>query len=219
MSVVPFPRRPEPDTLAFAIGARVDLRVGALAAGVVRPRGPPEDLLAFSRLARLLRAARMTWKERGAHAALILSIPADAQPELDADFLDAAAVEAGCTRPAFGFELDERALVATGGELAEGLRARGWNVSLRADPQCPLPFGTRARALYAELVVDAPDTPDPYLALDRKAASPMDRRILAAKQAGLVITAASVHGGAQARLLAIAGFDRGGGPFAESGLR
>ena len=47
----------------------------------------------------------------------------------------------------------------------------------------------------------------------------LGRRVLAAKAAGLVITAETVRTSAQARVLAIAGFDRGGGPFAEAGLR
>ncbi len=220
MNVIPFPRQaePAPEPLAFAIGARVDLRVGALAAGIVRPRGALDEAFGFSNLARLIRGARMAWRERGAHAALMLSIPREAQPSLEAELLHDAAIEAGCTRPSFGFELDERALVPTGGGLAEDLRARGWSVALRADPACPLPFGTRARALYAELVIDAPDAPDPYLALDQDR-SPLGRRLLAARNAGLVITASCVRSAAQARTLAMAGFDRGGGPFAEAGLR
>ncbi len=37
--------------------------------------------------------------------------------------------------------------------------------------------------------------------------------------AGLVISAETVRSASQARMLAMAGFDRGGGPFAEAGLR
>ena len=218
-NVVPFPNRPEPEPLAFAIGARVDLRVGAVAAGVIRPRGAPGDVARFTTLARLLRAARMTWRERGLHAGLTLSVPTEAQAELTADLLDAAATEAGCTRPLFMFELDERTLVANDGSLADGLRSRGWSIALRADPDCPLPFGARARNLYAELVVDAPSAPDPYLALKRRDWTPTERRILAAKEAGLIVTAAIINDAMQARALVAAGFDRGGGPFAEAGLR
>lgn len=219
MNVVPFRPRAEPEPLAFAIGARVDLRVGALAAGVVRPRGETRDALQYSNLARLLRAARMTWKERGLHAPLTLALPGDIQNELDADFLSEAANEAGATRQALAFELCERGVVNDGAALAEGLRARGWGVVLRADPDCPLPLGTRARALYGELVLQAPEPSDPFLAVEGGDRSPLARRLLAAKAAGLVITAASVRTAAQARTLAIAGFDRGGGPFAEAGLR
>lgn len=218
-NVIPFQSRPEPDALAFTIGARVDLRVGAIAAGVIRPRGLDRDLLNFSTLARLLRAARMAWRERGIHAGLTLAVPAALHSDLEAAMLDEAAVEAGCTRPMFAFELDERELDADGAALAEDLRARGWSIVLRGDPDCPLPMGARARALYAELVVDAPAEPDPYLALRRKEWSPLERRILAAKEAGLVVTAAAVQNAAQARLLAAAGFDRGGGPHAEAGIR
>jgi hypothetical protein len=219
MNVIPFRPRPHAEPLAFTIGARVDLRVGALAAGVVRPRGAATEAFAFSGLARLLRGARMAWLERGAHAQLVLAVPAEIQAALEADLLSEAAIEAGCTRRSLAFELHEREIVAAGPALAEDLRARGWSVVLRGDPECPLPFGVRARALYSELVLDAPPAPDPYLAMDAGDRSPLGRRLIAAKAAGLVITGESVLSAAQARTLAIAGFDRGGGPFAEAGLR
>src|SRR5262245_21742661 len=86
MNVVPLrPRQPAPEPLAFAIGARVDLRVGALVGGVVRPKA--DDAFAFSNLARLLRAARMTWKERGAYTGLTLAIPAQLHASLEAELL------------------------------------------------------------------------------------------------------------------------------------
>ena len=219
MNVIPFRPRQEQEPLAFAIGARVDLRVGALAAGVVRPRGDAQEAFAFSHLARLLRAARMAWRERGIHAPLTLAIPGDVQGELEADALTEAAVEAGCTRRSLSFELCERQIVSHGAALPEALRANGWSVVLRADPDCPLPFGARARALYAELVLAAPENADPFLALENGDRSPLGRRLLAAKGAGLTITADTVRSASQARTLAIAGFDRGGGPFAEAGLR
>lgn len=219
MNVIPFRPRVEHEPLEFAIGARVDLRVGAIAAGVVRPRGDGEDAFQYSNLARLLRGARMAWKERGLYAPLTLALPADSQSDLEADMLSEAANEAGCTRQALSFELCERSIVDHGPALAEELRARGWGVVLRADPACPLPFGARARALYGEIVLAAPEPPDPFLAVDGGDRSPLGRRLLAAKAAGLIITAESVRTTAQARTLAIAGFDRGGGPFAEAGLR
>jgi hypothetical protein len=219
MNVIPFRPRPELEPLAFAIGARVDLRVGALAAGVVRPRDMSSEAFAFSNLARLLRGARMAWRERGAHAPLTLAVPADLHAHLEADLLSEAAVEAGCTRQKLSFELCEHAILAAGPDLAEELRERGWGVVLRGDPDCPLPFGARARALYTELVLDAPESPDPFLAVESGDRSPLGQRLIAAKAAGLVITAEPVRTMAQARVLAIAGFDRGGGPFAEAGLR
>ena len=128
MNVIPFRPRPQAEPLAFAIGARVDLRVGALAAGVVRPMGQPQEAFAYSTLARLVRGARMAWLERGAHAVLTLAVPADIQNSLEADLLSEAAIEAGCTRRTFNFQLNERELVSAGPTLAEALRARGWNV-------------------------------------------------------------------------------------------
>jgi len=217
MNVIPFRPRPEQEPLEFAIGARVDLRVGALAAGVVRPRG--DDAFAFSNLARVLRGARMAWRERGIHAPLTLALPTETQSDLEADALSEAAIEAGCTRRSLSFELCERRIVADGPMLAESLRARGWSVVLRGDPDCPLPFGARARSLYSELVMAPPDNADPFLALEDGDRSPLGRRLLAAKGAGLIITAESVRSASQARTLAIAGFDRGGGAFAEAGLR
>jgi len=219
MNVIPFRPRAEPEPLAFTIGARVDLRIGALASGVVRPRGAPHEAFAFSNLARVLRGARMAWLERGARATLTLAVPPEAQTALEADLLNEAALEAGCTRRNFNFQLNEREIVAQGPGLPEGLRARGWNVVLRGDDECPLPFGVRARTLYSEVVVDAPTQPDPFLALESGDRTPLGRRLLAAKAAGLVVTAESVNTASQARTLAIAGFDRGGGTFAEAGLR
>ena len=45
------------------------------------------------------------------------------------------------------------------------------------------------------------------------------RRVLAAKGADLTITAEGVRDGNHAKALALAGFERGAGPFAEAGLR
>lgn len=218
MTVVPFPR-PSPEPLAFAIGARVDLRVGALTGGVVRPRGEASDVFAYSNLARLLRAARMAWRERGAHAPLSLAIPGDTHRALDPELLSEAALEAGFTRRGLNFELDECALVLAGSAMAERLRAEGWGVALRSDPACPLPLGARTRSLFTELVVEAPQRLDPFLAVQEADRSALGQRLLAAKAAGLVLTAEGVADAAGARALAIAGFDRGGGPFAEARLR
>ncbi|ANP47756.1 hypothetical protein [Candidatus Viadribacter manganicus] len=219
MNVIPFRPRPQSEPLAFAIGARVDLRVGALAGGVIRPFGQPEEAFQYSNLSRLVRGARMAWLERSAPAVLTLAVPHEIQSTLEADMLSEAAIEAGCTRRNFNFQLNERELVKAGAGLAEELRARGWNVVLRGDPECPLPFGARARNLYCELVLQPPPTPDPFLAMDEGDRSPLGRRLLAAKAAGLTITAESVLTASLARTLAIAGFERGGGPFAEAALR
>jgi len=219
MNVVPFPTRPEPEALEFSIGARVDLRIGAVAAGVVRPRSLSADAFAFSVLARTLRSARMSWRERGSHAPLVLALPAELHDRLDGALLSEAAMEAGCTRQKLSFELSETALASYGPALAEDLRARGWPLSLRADPAFPLPLCAKARALYSEIVLDAPLTPDPFLAVQESVGCSLGRRLLAARAAEMTVTADNVQDAGQARMLAIAGFDRGGGPFAEGHLR
>ncbi len=205
--------------MAFVIGARIDLRVGALAGGVVRARGPLDEAFTFTGLARLLRAARMAWKERGHCAPLTLALPAPLHAEVDTDTLCAAAQEAGCTLRSLSFELCERALSKCGPALAEELRARGWSLVLRGDLACPYPLNAYARALFSELVLPTPDAPDPFLAVREADDSLLGRRMLAAKEGGLTLTAENVRSAAQAKALALVGFDRGGGPFAEAGLR
>jgi len=223
MNVIPFPRVQRPiediEPLAFGIGARVDLRIGALSGGVIRPRGPDAAAYTFSGLARLLRAARMTWRERCSNAMLSLSVNGEMLRKLDPELLSEAAVEAGCTRSSLSFELPERDLIEHGPDYADELRGRGWSLSLRGDPECPLPLGAHARQLYFELVLDAPEQPGPFLAIEDADPGLLSRRIAAAKEAGLIICADNVRTAAQARLLAMAGFDRGGGQFAEAGLR
>jgi hypothetical protein len=217
MNVIPFPSRPEPEALEFAIGARVDLRIGALAAGVIRPRGA--GAFAYSTIARTLRGARMAWRSRGAYAPLVLALPLEQTNALAPELLSEAAMEAGCTRQKLAFEIHEQWVLCNGLAIAEDLRARGWPVILRGDEHCPLPLGERARTLFSELVLDAPETPDPFLALESGDRTLFGQRVIVARAAGMVLTAESVRTASQARMLAIAGFDRGGGPFAEAGLR
>ncbi|MET0182560.1 MAG: hypothetical protein ABW199_06720 [Caulobacterales bacterium] len=212
-NIIPFPRQPAREPVSFSLGVRYDLRVGAPASGVVRPLG--EDATSYSGLARVLRAARMTWRTRSACGQLTLVVPEGIHQTMDAETLDAAVIEAGCARRTLTFEFLESEIVSYGPELAIALRARGWGVALNGDPDCPLPFGSKARGLYTELVLDAPDMTNPFLGLDPRDRSPIGRRLLAAKEAGMAITAEHVRSQAQARLLAMAGFDRGSGAFAD----
>ncbi|MDX2237056.1 MAG: hypothetical protein NW203_05795 [Hyphomonadaceae bacterium] len=185
---------------------RLDLRTGLLAAGVVAPP-------ALGALARTLREARRAWSQSGCAAPLSLVAPPDAMERLEADDFDDIAREAGCKTHLLTFELDERALIRRGPALAERLRARGWGVALRGDPECPLPLGQRARAIYTELVLDPPSPLDPFLALDARDRTPLGQRIFAARYAGILLTARSASQ-EDARLLAAMGFDRAGGPCA-----
>lgn len=186
---------------------RIDLRTGLVAAGAL------EAPATLSKLVRTLRDARCAWRAAGFTAPLSFALP-DELLTTDADWICDAAREAGCNPRTLTFELDERALVRCGPMAAEALRARGWGVALVADEDCPTPFGARARALYTELVLAAPNPIDPYLATDPRELSPLGRRLYAAKEAGLIITARTVKSEAHAALLALAGFDRAGGPIA-----
>lgn len=186
---------------------RIDLRTGLVAAGAL---DAPERL---SKLVRTLRDARYAWRAAGFTAPLSFALP-DELLSADAEWICDAAREAGCNPRNLTFELEERALVRSGPFVAEALRARGWGVALIADEDCPMPFGARARALYTELVLEAPNPLDPYLATDPRELSPLGRRLYAAKEAGLIITARSVKSDEHASLLALAGFDRAGGAIA-----
>ncbi len=208
MQVVPFPKAAARAPLLFALGARFDLRIGAPVAGVVRPA---PDTLTFSSLSRVVRAARMAWRQRSALGQISLALPAIAFETIDADTLEAAAIEAGCTRGSVTFEFDEAAMIAARSSMPETLRARGWGVALAGDSACPLPFGAKARNLYTELVIDAPPIDGALFTLGAGDESPLARRILAAKEAGMLVTAEGVESPAHARLLAIAGIDRGAG--------
>jgi len=183
---------------------RIDLRTGMVAAGAL---AAPESL---SKLVRNLRDARYAWRAAGFTAPLSFALP-DELVSTDAEWLSDAAREAGCNPRGLTFELDERAIIRRGPMVAEALRARGWGVALIADEACPTPFGARARALYTELILEAPNPLDPYLATDPREHTPVGRRLYAAKEAGLIITAREVKSEAHASLLALAGFDRAGG--------
>ncbi|MBL8549137.1 MAG: hypothetical protein JNJ73_04065 [Hyphomonadaceae bacterium] len=193
------------ETDAPVLFPRIDLRTGLVASGAL---GPQPNLEA---LGQALKSARRAW--RGAGFVAPLSAPLW-RVDLDAEWLDDVAREAGCTPHSLSFELDETQMQRAGPALAVALRARGWGVTLNTDPDCPLPFGKHARSLYTEILLDAPDQVDPYLALDACTHSPLGRRIFAAKEAGIMVTARTVNDDATASLLALAGFDRAGGKVA-----
>ena len=186
---------------------RIDLRTGLLAAGAL---GACATLSEFSRD---LRRARVAWRAAGFNAPFSAAL----SPELmrcDPEWIADAVREAGLSPRALTFELEETVVVRDGPEFAERLRAQGWGVALACDAACPLPFGKHARALYTEIILDAPAPLDPYLATHSCERSALGRRIYAAREAGLVVTARDVHSDSQAALLALAGFDRAGGPVA-----
>ncbi|MGE0829416.1 MAG: hypothetical protein AB7O04_08710, partial [Hyphomonadaceae bacterium] len=170
--------------------------------------------VSLSALAREVRDARQAWRAAGFTAPFSVALSDELVCGADPEWIADAAREAGCNPRTLTFELDERVLMRAGFAVAESLRARGWGVALVGDPECPLPFGKHARGLYTELILDAPFPLDPYLAVDACERSPLGRRIFAAKEAGLILTARHVRDDAEGALLALAGFDRAGGPIA-----
>jgi hypothetical protein len=144
------------------------------------------------------------------HAGVIAPVAADGG-EAHAAEVDRIAREAGLDPDRLSFEMCERALTRVGTDVAEGLRARGWRLCLVADPDCPLPFGARARSLYQALRLRLGGSAGAISTL-WEAGSPLSRRLHAAKAAGIALVAddLSSHLVSAWRL---AGFDAGDGPF------
>ncbi|MES1204203.1 MAG: hypothetical protein ABUS57_22410, partial [Pseudomonadota bacterium] len=143
---------------------RLDLRTGIVAAGQVEARN-----LGFEQWIEALAAARAVWN--AADRAQPLSAPAPAflfEPGA-ASRLDALLRGAGFGMRSVTIEFDETDLKIVGeaGFAAiERLRARGWGVALACGAACALPIGARLRGLLTEILVEAPETLRPVLALD-----------------------------------------------------
>lgn len=209
MTVVPFVR-PQPRTArGVTIRPRRDLRTGVTAAGALR------EWTIEGGIVEALAVARTAWREAG-HTSPISIAPAfehlgDAASAGDL----AAAIQLADISPrAVDIEVCEAELAGRSLAGIERLRARGFGVALAVDPDCPLPLGARARSLFTELLLPAPSRLDPFLGCDSLDTSPMARRLFAARECGLVVTAVGVGDHTWARALLAAGFDRGEGPFA-----
>jgi hypothetical protein len=199
-------------TAAYAIAPRLDLRTGAVAAGAATIDAPgltPRWIAALG-------DARTAWRAAGYGAPLSCLAPASAVSDVQgAGDLDAALRAAGFEMRTLTLEVEETALLADrAASIAalERLRARGWGVLLRSAPECPLPLGARARSLFTEILVAAPADITPYLGLEGFDEAPLARRVRAAANAGLNVTASGLNSLAQAGLLIAGGFDRGEGP-------
>ena len=83
---------------------------------------------------------------------------------------------------------------------------------LRSAADCPLPFGAALRGVFTDLYVDAPLDLTPFLGLEGYDDEPLARRVRAAANAGIAVTAGGLYTLAHAPLLIGAGFDRGEGP-------
>ena len=191
---------------------RHDLRTGRLVGA--RLEGPYLSSPAQAQAA--LQIGQAAWTAQGAPGPLSLSLSERLSMPNQASALDQAARAAGLTPSQLTFEIEERALIARSLPLAQELRALGWRIALRADPQCPLPFGAQARSLYAEVVMTAETAPSPFIAIDALDRDHLGRRILAAREARLTLTVEAVQTAEAARLWLNAGFDHAEGQFSDA---
>ena len=209
MTVVPFARPQQRAANGVTILPRRDLRTGVVAAGVVRAWTLDGDLVDA------LVAGRQAWRAAG-HTSPLAIVPtferlADAASAGDL----AAEIQLNDISPrAVDIEVSESDLAGRSMAGIERLRARGFGVALVVDPDCPLPLGARARSLFTELLFPAPSRLDPFLGCETLDQSPVARRLSAARECGLVVTAVGVGDHTWARALLAAGFDRGEGPYA-----
>lgn len=211
MTVVPFVR-PQPRTAhGVTLRPRRDLRTGVMAAGALREWTIEGDLVAA------LVVARKAWREAGQSAPIAIAPAFESLADAASAGDLAAAIQLADISPrTVDIEVSEAELAGRSLSGIERLRARGFGVALAVDPDCPLPLGARARSLFTELLLPAPSRLDPFLGCDGYDQNPLARRLFAARESGLVVTAVGVGDHTWARALLAAGFDRGEGPFAPS---
>ena len=185
---------------------RADLRTGVAAAGRVDVRGLDMDQWIAA-----LTAARIAWRADRHAAPLSAPAPAFLFEAGAASRLDALLRGADFAKRSVTIEIDEADLLLAGeaGFAAiERLRARSWGVALVCDAACAMPLGKRLRGALTEIIADAPEALSPALALS-DAAAPLLKRVRAAGNAGLAVTARQVKSPAHAGMLIALGFDRG----------
>jgi hypothetical protein len=196
----------------FRIAPRVDLHTGAVAAGIARIDA---ELLSTDWVA-LMSDARKAWRDAGYGAPISCRAPAECLADaVTASDLDAALRAAGFAMRQATIEVDENALLHDRDNAMaalERLRGRGWGVLLRSAPDCPLPFGAALRGLFTDIWAEPPADLSAFLGLAGYDEAPLARRIRAAANAGLAVTAAGLNSLAQGGMLIAAGFSRGEGP-------
>jgi len=212
------PRRRKPamtaslqDHVQPVLRARMDLASGLVAAGVLVVEPATGWAATTALAARALRA----WAAGGQNSPLVLPLAPEALhgPNAAARILGALehhALPMGrvlievredglCER--FGLRM------ATLGQIA----ATGLGLSLGAAETPSLPIGGPVRELFREVVVPLPGTRDPYAGLQGWRDDPFARRMAAAMEAAITLTARGVEGPTQAAWAARIGFIRAEG--------
>jgi len=209
MTVVPFIRPQSRAVHGVTIRPRRDLRTGVAGAGALR------DWTGDYELVEALSVARKAWREAGQTAPIAIAPPFELLADAASAGDLAAEIQLADMSPrSVDIEVSEAELAGKSLAGVERLRARGFGVALAVDADCPLPLGARARSLFTELLFPAPSRLDPFLGVEGLDQSPVARRLFAARECGLVVTAVGVGDHGWARALLAAGFDRGEGPFA-----
>jgi EAL domain len=201
--------RPCAVTALIHVRPRFDLRTGLIVSGRIDAPSPSTA----ERFGDVVQRAYGQWRAQGRSAPLAIALNERLSDPALAEPLHEAAVVAGLSPGGLTFEIAERALIARALPLAEGLRARGWRLAIRADNACPLPFGERVRSLYQEVVVSGMSAPSAYCTADRLSRDPFAQRLMAAREAGLRLTAEGVNDPTDAKTWLSAGFDCAEGRF------
>lgn len=196
-------RRPAPTDATLK--ARVDLRSGAVCAGVVR--WSQDAPLGVQTMTDLLTGACDRWRRLFATPALSVSLPFGTLLEAGAALdLDAAFSAAGFAPHLVTLEIDENEFLTGAGALAaaERLRGRGWGLALRGGDRPQLAIDARARNLFRELVQPRCTPVSQFL----QAEGPLVRRIDAAKAAGMLVCVERLPPDTPPAWLLAAGIDR-----------
>lgn len=185
---------------------RRDLRTGIVAAGWVNAGALEIDQWVETlAAARSVRAAEDYSQPLAARAPAFL-FEAGAPSRLDALLRGAGFAMRSVTIEIF--ETDLKSAGEAGFAAIERLRARGWGIALVCGAECVMPIGARLRGLLTEILVEAPETLSPALAMN-DLSEPLLRRVRAANNADISVTALNVKSPAHAGMLIALGFDRG----------
>ena len=203
---------PSPITALIQVRPRLDLRTGMIVSGRIDAPSPSTA----ERFADVVGRALRQWRAQGRTAPLAIALNERMSEPRHTETLHEAALAAGFAPGALTFEIEEKALIARALPLAEGLRARGWRLAIRADNACPLPFGERVRTLYQEIVITGMARPSPFCGTDILDRDPFSRRLLAAREAGLLLTVEGVNDPEDAKAWLMAGFDCAEGRFKDA---
>jgi hypothetical protein len=177
------------DDADVSLKARIDLATGLVAAGVVQSPGAA-SLAAVMAQATLSWAA---WQAGGQRAPIVLALPGaafDGVNAADAVMVALSKADIPFERVAIQFEeADLAAAFVARLSTLERLRSAGMGIVMSAAASPVLPIGGRLRQVLTEIVLDLPKDNDPYLGLEGWTEDPFARRLGAALESDVLLTA------------------------------